>query len=118
MPLPTAPPYTAFVGNLTFETEEVDLREFFGDLNPTSARLVKEAGTGKAKGFGYVEFPSVENLKAALDRSGTQLAGRTIRVGVAEPRAFLIQGSGMKRPLCANHENSFVGTRWIWSFGR
>lgn len=40
----------------------------------------------KPKGFGYVEFKSAEGLMKALDLSGTQLAGRDVRVNVAEPR--------------------------------
>jgi RNA recognition motif-containing protein len=32
LPLPTKPPYTAFVGNLAFETEEEDLSMFFEGL--------------------------------------------------------------------------------------
>jgi RNA recognition motif-containing protein len=40
----------------------------------------------KPKGFGYVEFDDLESLKSALERSGQQLCGRTVRVSVAEPR--------------------------------
>lgn len=29
LPLPTEPPYTAFVGNLAFDLIETDLEEFF-----------------------------------------------------------------------------------------
>lgn len=86
LPLPTVPPFTAFIGNLTFETEDAELRDFFSDIAPTSVRLVKDPGTGKSKGFGYVEFGSQADLKAALDRSGANLAGRGIRVNVAEAR--------------------------------
>ena len=85
LPLPVVPPFTAFIGNLTFETEEPELREFFTDLAPTSVRLVKDP-TGKPKGFGYVEFPSQDKLKEALARNMTMMAGRTIRVSVAEAR--------------------------------
>lgn len=87
LPLPDVPPFTAFVGNLTFETEDEELREFFADLNPVSVRLVKDPQTGKSKGFGYCEFPSRDNLKAALDRTGVSLAGRSVRVNVAEAPA-------------------------------
>lgn len=30
LPLPTAPPYTAFVGNLAFDLSEMDMQDFFG----------------------------------------------------------------------------------------
>ncbi len=32
VPFPDAPPYTAYVGNLSFETAEPDLEDFFGGL--------------------------------------------------------------------------------------
>lgn len=45
----------------------------------------------RPKGFGYVEFKSKEALLAALDMNGAQLAGRTARVNVAEPRKFAVK---------------------------
>lgn len=87
MPVPDVPPFTAFVGNLTFETDEEELRGFFSAQSPTSVRLVKDP-TGKPKGFGYVEFGSRQGLVDALDKGMTMLGGRTIRVSVAEPRSF------------------------------
>ncbi|EON69917.1 hypothetical protein W97_09181 [Coniosporium apollinis CBS 100218] len=39
----------------------------------------------KPKGFGYVEFGTLDGLKKALDLSGTQFQGRNIRVTVADP---------------------------------
>ena len=41
---------------------------------------------GKPKGFCYAEFAEPAGLRKALDMSGTQLAGRTVRISVAEPR--------------------------------
>ncbi|WVQ80939.1 hypothetical protein IAT38_003046 [Cryptococcus sp. DSM 104549] len=85
LPLPTVPPFTAFIGNLSFDADvEEQVREFFGDLKPVSVRMVKDPPTGKPKGFGYVEFPTQDGLKEALSRSMSQLQGRTIRVNVAE----------------------------------
>ncbi|WVQ93581.1 hypothetical protein IAU59_000656 [Kwoniella sp. CBS 9459] len=86
LPIPDVPPFTAYVGNLTFELDSEDaVREFFADLDFVSVRILKDNATGKPKGFGYVEFPSKDSLKAALDRSGQSLQGRVIRVNVAEP---------------------------------
>ena len=107
VPFPDAPPYTAYVGNLSFDTAEPDLEDFFGALGVsncppisllqratadhvllcpaqvTSIRMVM-GQDGRPKGFGYVEFEAADGLRAALDRSGSDLQGRTIRVGVAE----------------------------------
>jgi translation initiation factor 4B len=43
----------------------------------------------KPKGFGYVEFDTLDGLKSGLSKSGTQLNSRTVRVSVAEPRKKL-----------------------------
>ncbi|KAL1413402.1 Eukaryotic translation initiation factor 4B [Vanrija albida] len=83
VPVPDVPPFTAFVGNLTFETDEEELRAFFQAQDPKSVRLVKDA-EGKLKGFGYVEFNTRDGLVSALAVSGTSLGGRTVRVNVAE----------------------------------
>ena len=40
-PLPTEPPFTAFVVNLAFESTEEDVRAFFDPMNALSVRLVK-----------------------------------------------------------------------------
>jgi translation initiation factor 4B len=41
---------------------------------------------GKPKGFGYVEFETLDGLKDALARSGENFGGRNVRISVAEPR--------------------------------
>lgn len=42
----------------------------------------------KPKGFGYVEFATLEGLKSALSLSGSNLAGRQVRISVADPRKY------------------------------
>ena len=49
-------------------------------------RIVEDKLENKPKGFGYVEFGSLDGLKKALELSGTQFSGRNIRISVAEPR--------------------------------
>lgn len=85
LPVPTVPPFTAFVGNLTFETDDEAVKEHLGP-GITSVRLVKDPMSGKPKGYGYVEYGSQGELKVALGKNMTSLGGRTIRVSVAEPR--------------------------------
>ncbi|KAH6913230.1 hypothetical protein BKA70DRAFT_1369887 [Coprinopsis sp. MPI-PUGE-AT-0042] len=84
VPLPTKPPYTAFVGNLAFDLVEDDIANHFSDLKIATVKVIKDRDD-RPKGFGYVEFQSLDDLKEAITRSGTSLSGRTIRVSVAEP---------------------------------
>lgn len=48
-------------------------------------RIVEDKMDRKPKGFGYVEFGSLDGLKAALDLTGSNLAGRQVRISVADP---------------------------------
>ncbi|KAI0249847.1 hypothetical protein BJV78DRAFT_1223819 [Lactifluus subvellereus] len=84
LPLPTQPPYTAFVGNLAFDLTERDLETFFDGFKTKSVKVIKDRDE-RPKGFGYVEFEELEDLKGALLKTGAALAGRTVRVSVAEP---------------------------------
>ncbi|KAI6025032.1 hypothetical protein BKA83DRAFT_4255799 [Pisolithus microcarpus] len=84
VPLPTRPPYTVFVGNLTFDITESELELFFGPHEIKSVKIIKDRDD-KPKGFGYVEFAELDALKDALTRTGANLSGRTVRVSVAEP---------------------------------
>lgn len=86
LPIPNAPPYTAFVGNLAFETDEDALKAFFADSKPISVRMIKDPQTGSSKGYGYVEFETQNGLKSALASTGQQIGGRNIRISVAEAR--------------------------------
>lgn len=83
-PLPTAPPFTAFVVNLSFDSTEADVQYFFEPLKPVSVRLVS-GHDGRPKGYGYVEFETLDNLKEALTFTGKPLDNRNVRVSVAEP---------------------------------
>ncbi|KAI0049004.1 RNA-binding domain-containing protein [Auriscalpium vulgare] len=84
LPLPTQAPYTAFVGNLAFDLTEADLESFFAGSKVKSVKVIKDRDE-RPKGFGYVEFEDLDDLKGALAMSGSSLSGRTVRVSVAEP---------------------------------
>jgi translation initiation factor 4B len=68
LPLPTAPPFTAFIGNLAFDLTEQDLGEFFGTTNIKSVKIIKDREE-KPKGFGYIEFVDLDGLKDALSKT-------------------------------------------------
>ena len=73
--------FTIFVGNLNFETTEMDLEELFGSYGEMlSIKMVREVD-GRSKGFAFVEMAQEECGKLAVDElDGTELDGRGIVV--------------------------------------
>jgi len=78
-----------YVGNLSYEVTEEDLRtsfESFGKVE--SANIIKDKYSGKSKGFGFIEMPSAEESKAAIEGlNGKELKGRNLNVNEARPRS-------------------------------
>lgn len=71
---------TLFVKNLLFEASEEQLREQFAPFGEVAdVRLVRDAA-GASKGFGFVEFASVDACGAALVMDGKELQGRRLVV--------------------------------------
>ncbi|KAF2396758.1 hypothetical protein EJ06DRAFT_584774 [Trichodelitschia bisporula] len=85
LPLPSKPPYTAHLGNLPFDATNPDIEDFFAGCEVTSVRIVEDKVERKPKGFGYVEFGTLEGLKKALELNQAQFQGRNIRISVADP---------------------------------
>ena len=77
-----------FVGNLSFQTEENDLQEYFAQAGAvTSANLMKDKVTGKSRGFAFVEFATPQEAQKAIEQfHNKDFQGRTITVNVARPR--------------------------------
>ena len=77
-----------YVGNLSFEVTEEELRqafEAFGQVESTS--VVQDRYSGRSRGFGFVEMPTSEEANAAINGlNGTDLKGRTLRINEARPR--------------------------------
>ncbi|KAJ3734174.1 hypothetical protein DFJ43DRAFT_147979 [Lentinula guzmanii] len=101
IPLPTQPPYTAFVGNLPFDLIEAELEDFFEKTK--SVKLIKDRDD-KPKGFGYVEFEDLDMLKDAISKNGAAFSGRTIRVSVAE--------APKERPSYGGNDDSKFDNPW------
>ena len=86
LPLPSKPPYTAHLGNLSYDSTEGDIQDFFTGCAVSSVRIVEDRQAGRPKGFAYVEFSTLEGLKKALELDNTPFSGRTLRISVADPR--------------------------------
>ena len=78
-----------YVGNLSYETTEQGLRELFMQAgNVVSVALIKEPGTNRSKGFGFVEMSSQAEVQKAISMfNGFTLNERQLTVNVARPRA-------------------------------
>ena len=85
-----------FVGNLSFNTGEDELRQAFesyGQVDRVS--IMTDRDTGRSRGFGFVEMTSNEDgEKAIAGLNGSQLGGRTINVNEARPKADRPAGGG------------------------
>ena len=85
-----------FVGNLSFNTNEDELRQIFegyGQVDRVS--IMTDRDTGRSRGFGFVEMASNEDgEKAIAALNGTQVGGRTINVNEARPKTERSGGGG------------------------
>ena len=80
--------FKLFVGSLPFSTTDDELQAAFADFGTVaSAKVITDRETGRSRGFGFVEFESDDEGKAAIDGlDGKELGGRTIHVSQARER--------------------------------
>lgn len=78
-----------YVGNLPYTMDESDLRDLFTPYGtPSSVAVIMDRGTGRSKGFGFVEFENDTEAKAAISAlNGRDFNGRALTVSEARPRA-------------------------------
>ena len=77
-----------FVGNLSYQTAENDLQDFFSAAGSVSSvNLMMDKFTGKSRGFAFVEFTSDSEATKAVEMfNGKELQGRPLTVNIARPR--------------------------------
>ena len=82
-----------FVGNLSFQTVEEDLRELFGSFGDIDdIYVVEDRQTGRSRGFAFVSFADKDAAEtAAKELDGTDFMGRNLKVNEATPKP---QGGG------------------------
>src|SRR6478609_3454934 len=85
-----------YVGNLSFNTTETDLQDFFAQAGPvTEVMLVQDKFTGKSRGFAFVTMASDADAQNAITQfHGKPFDGRNLTVNEARPREDRPSGGG------------------------
>ena len=77
-----------YVGNIPYTTGEAELQQLFSQAGTVeSVRVMRDAATGRARGFAFVEMATDEEAqKAASQFNQYQMGGRALTVNVARPK--------------------------------
>ena len=77
-----------YVGSLPYQTTDQELADLFGQVGQVdSATVIIDRGSGRSKGFGFVEMSNDEEARKAIDQlNGAALGGRQIIVNEARER--------------------------------
>jgi RNA recognition motif-containing protein len=77
-----------FVGNLSFQATEEDLRELFAQAGVVeTVRIITDQFTGRPRGFGFVEMATKEEATKAVEMlNGRLFRDRNLVVDEARPQ--------------------------------
>jgi RNA recognition motif-containing protein len=77
-----------YVGNLSYEVTEEDLKEAFEGFGKTeSVKIIKDNYSGRSKGYGFVEILNNAHAQSAINGlNDKELKGRQLKVNTARPR--------------------------------
>ncbi len=78
-----------FIGNMSFQTTEADLRALFEPFGQISrVHIAMDRETGRARGFAFIEMPNdAEAAKAIAGLDGKEVGGRNLKVNEARPKS-------------------------------
>jgi RNA recognition motif-containing protein len=85
-----------YVGNLSYEVTEQELKEAFEAFGEVeTVRVLKDNYSGRSKGFGFVEMSNNADAQSAInDLNDKELKGRPLKVNKARPRTENRGGRG------------------------
>jgi cold-inducible RNA-binding protein len=85
-----------YVGNLSYGTTEMGLKELFEQSGPvTEVKVVLDRDTGRPRGFAFVEMATDGAAQDAISQlNGRELDGRALKVNEAEERSSGGGGGG------------------------
>ncbi|KAJ2043367.1 DAZ-associated protein 1 [Coemansia sp. S16] len=76
-----------FVGGLSWETDEVKLRNYFSRYgNIVDCTIMRDPMSSRPRGFGFVTFDSMDGVNAVLQKPSHNLDGKAIDPKHAVPR--------------------------------
>src|SRR6185369_10558174 len=77
-----------FVGNLSYQTMENDLQEYFSQAGVVSSvNLMLDKFTGKSRGFAFIEFAAPGDAVKAVELfHNKEFQGRALTVNIARPK--------------------------------
>ena len=77
-----------FVGNLSYQTIDHDLQEYFSQAGAISTvNLMMDKFTGQSRGFAFIEYASQEEANKAVEMfHEKEFQGRPLTVNIARPR--------------------------------
>ena len=76
-----------YVGNLSFDVTETELREMLSEHGPVNEiNVIMDNMTGRARGFAFVTMNTPEGSAAVLGLNGKEWKGRKLTINEARPR--------------------------------
>ena len=77
-----------FVGNLSWNTAEEDLRDAFARFGEIDeCRIITDRETGRSRGFGFITFVDQDCAQTAMaEMNGSEIDGRALNVNEAKER--------------------------------
>jgi RNA recognition motif-containing protein len=85
-----------YIGNMSYETTEEQLRQAFQGFGEVSTvKVITDRESGQPKGFAFVEMPTATEATAAISGlNGQDMNGRALNVNQAKPKT----DNGNRRP--------------------
>ncbi len=85
-----------YVGNLPYETGEVELQALFARAGSVdTVTVVRDTATGRNRGFAFVEMSSdADARKAITELNSYEVGGRSLTVNEARPKTESVGGGG------------------------
>lgn len=94
-----------YVGNMSFQTSEAELRAHFEQFGAvTDIYVAMDKFTGRPRGFAFVTMGTADEAKVAIEKTnGVDFGGRALQVNEARPKE--------ERPAGAGFGGGFRGER-------